>query len=350
MPAKKSVPSQGLAQLKADLKQGTIGSLYLFYGEEDYLRDYYLGQLQKKLVDKGMESFNLRIFQGGELEVQELSDAVEALPMMSQRSMVLVWDWDLFKNEQRRERVQEMLEDLPEYVCLIFAYDTMEFKANGNTKLGRLLKQKAVAVECAAQGQSDLNNWMRRRLAKRWDKEIDTAAAEYLTFLCGGLMTNLTGELDKAAAYAKGKSVTKRDIDAVCDPVLDARAFQMTDALSSGNYNRAMELLGQLLRMGESPVFILAALGRQLRQIWSARLTLEQRKGENYLAALWGIKSGWQLRKLMDAARGHSLSWCRRGVALVQQADWEMKLGGDETAVLTELILKLAVPRRGEGR
>lgn len=348
MPPKKQADTQGLDRLKRELKEGRPGSLYVLYGEEDYLREHYLNLLQKKTVDKGMEGFNLHIFQGAELEMNALSEAVEAMPIMSERSMVVVWDWDLFKNEDRRERMLALLEDLPEYVCLVFVYDTMEFKPNGNTKLGKALKQRGVLVECGRQLQSDLNNWMRRRLAKRWEKEIDGATAEYLTFLCGGLMTNLAGELDKAGAYARGKKVTKGDIDAVCDPVLDARAFQMTDALTSGNYDRAMELLGQLLRMGESPVYILSALGRQLRQVWSARLALEAKQGDNYLAGLWNLKSGWQIRKIWEAARRHSLRWCRRAVELMQEADWQMKLGGDEEAVLTALMLQLAAEEKGE--
>ena len=348
MPPKKQ--SDGLSRLKQDLKEGTPGSLYVFYGQEDYLREHYLDLLRKKIVDKGMEAFNLHVFQGAELSFNTLADAVDAMPMMSERSMVLVWDWDMFKNEERRNKVQALIGDLPEYVCLVFAYDTMEFKGNANTTLGKLLKQRAVLVECSQQGQSDLNNWMRRRLAKRWDKEMDTATAEYLTFLCGGLMTALAGELDKVGAYAKGKKVTKRDIDAVCDPVLDARAFQMTDAITAGNYDRAMELLSQLLRMGESPVYILSALGRQLRQVWSARTALEARQGDNYLAGLWNLKSSWQLRKLWEAARRHSLSWCRRAVVLVEAADREMKLGGDEAGALTTLMLELAADGKGEGR
>ena len=348
MPPKKQ--SDGLSRLKQDLKEGRPGNLYVIYGQEDYLREHYLDLLRKKLVDKGMEAFNLHVFQGSELSFHALAEAVDAMPMMSERSMVLVWDWDLFKNEERREKVYALIGDLPEYVCLVFAYDTMEFKGNGNTALGKALKQHGVLVECDRQGQSDLNNWMRRRLAKSWDKEMDTATAEYLTFLCGGLMTNLAGELDKVGAYAQGKKVTKRDIDAVCDPVLDARAFQMTDALTAGNYDRAMELLSQLLRMGESPVYILSALGRQLRQVWSARTALEARQGDNYLAALWNLKSGWQLRKLWEAARRHSLGWCRRAVALVEAADREMKLGGDEAAALTTLMLELAADGRGERR
>ena len=343
MPPRKTAAPDGLSELKAALRRESPANLYIFYGDEDYLRDYYLTELRKKTVADGMESFNLHIFQGKDLDIQTLSEAVEAVPMMSDRSLVLVYDWDLFKNEERRDRLQAMFQDLPDYVCLVFLYDTMEFKTNANTKLGKLIKSKAQIVEFRAQEQSDLNNWIRRRLHQKWGKDIDSPTAEYLTFLCGGLMTNLSGELDKLGAYAAGKSVTKKDIDAVCDPVLDARAFQMTDAIGSRNYDRAMELLGQLCRMGESPIYILAAVGRQLRQIWSARLSLENRKGDGYLAGLWGTKSSWQVRKLSESARRYPLPWCRKAVQLVQEADYEMKLGGDGEAILTDLLLRLAV-------
>ena len=156
--------------------------------------------------------------------------------------------------------------------------------------------------------------------------------------------------MDKLGAYAKGRAVTKKDIDAVCDPVLDARAFQMTDAIGTGNYDKAMELLSQLLRMGESPIYILAAVGRLFRQIWSARLALENRKGDGYVAQLWDMKSSWQVRKLSESARRYPLSWCRKAVQMTQKADWEMKLGGDGESILTELLLKLAVLGKGSGR
>lgn len=348
MPPKKSSPD-GVKQLKDALKQGTPANLYIFYGPEDYLRDYYLEQLKSQILTGGMESFNLHTFQGKDLELQALTQAVEAMPMMSERSLVLVYDWDLFKNEERREGLQALFSDLPEYVCLVFVYDTMEWKANANTKLGKWLKANGQIVEFRQQEQSDLNAWIRRRLKQKWDKEIDSATAEYLTFLCGGLMTNLGGEVDKAGAYARGKTVTRKDIDAVCDPVLDARAFQMTDAIGVGDYNQAMSLLGELLRMREEPIYILAAVGRQLRQIWSARLALENKRGASYLVQLWGMRGDWQAKKLMQTARRYPLSWCRMAVKEVQAADLALKLGGrDGAEVLSELLLTLA--NAGKGR
>jgi len=55
-------------------------------------------------------------------------------------------------------------------------------------------------------------------------------------------------EIEKIAAYAKGERITRADIDAVAAPVLEAQVFDMTRAVSRGDFDRAAELLGQLLR------------------------------------------------------------------------------------------------------
>lgn len=340
--AQKKRSDAGLAQLKKDLAAGTVGNLYLFYGEEDYLRDYYLSALRKKLLPSGAETFNFHVFQGKELEFQALADGIDAFPMMCERTLIVVYDYDLFKNEERREKFEALFRDLPDYVCLVFVYDLFPFKANGNTRLGKQIKKIGVTVEFQPQQQSDLNAWIRRHF-KALDKEIDNSTAEYLTFLCGGLMTGLEGEIKKIGSYAKGGKITQKDIDAVAIPVLDAGVFAMSNAIGKGDFDRAMSVLNDLYRMNEAPIKILAVLGTQLRQMWSARLALEQKKGQDYLMQLWNLRSGWQARRLMDSARHFQLRWCRNAVALVAETDLEMKSSGmDGEKLLVDLLLKLA--------
>ena len=43
-------------QLKKDLSSGEIGRLYVFHGEEAYLRDHYLRQMKEKLLPGGWRS------------------------------------------------------------------------------------------------------------------------------------------------------------------------------------------------------------------------------------------------------------------------------------------------------
>ena len=77
-------------QLKSDLSAGTLGQLYIFHGEEAYLRDFYLGQMKKKLLPGGMEAFNLHTFQAKECDPKALGQVIDCL--MSERTMVVVYD------------------------------------------------------------------------------------------------------------------------------------------------------------------------------------------------------------------------------------------------------------------
>ena len=53
MPPKPKADNAAYKQLKKDIDQGSIGRLYVFCGEEAYLRDFYLGRIKKKLLPPG---------------------------------------------------------------------------------------------------------------------------------------------------------------------------------------------------------------------------------------------------------------------------------------------------------
>lgn len=344
MPPKGKPDTAGLTQLKKDLSQRKPGRLYLLHGEETYLRDHYLGQLKEQLLSGGMGAFNLHELKGADMSPRALEEAVDCLPMMAERTLVLVTDFDLFKaGEKDREEYVRILSQLPEYCCLVFVYDLIEYRGDARTKLAAVLKEHGAVVQFARQSQGDLTDWVRRRF-KAMGKEIDTRLALDFILLCGDLMTTLIGEIEKVGAYAKGPRITQADIDAVATPQLDAVVFQMTDAIGERNFDRAAAVLGELLQMQEPPIRILWSLGRQLRQIYSARLALEGGKGSASVAALWGIKP-YPADKLLRSARRFTLPWCRRAVVRCARTDLAMKsTGQDGRELLVSLLLELAAP------
>ena len=224
--AERKTPNKGYQKLKSDLSAGNIGQVYIFYGEESYLREYYLGEIKKKLVPAGFEEFNYHRLSGKTLTMQELNEAVEAMPMMAERTLVVVTDCDLFKlPEDQRTALIALLNDFPPYCCLVFVYDLIEYKPSKTyKKLYEALDKNAQSVKFEAQERSDLINWIARRF-RALGKGIDAQTAEHLIFTCGALMTGLVPEIEKIGAYAKGKNITIDDINAVADPVLDAVVF-----------------------------------------------------------------------------------------------------------------------------
>lgn len=341
MPPKKD-DGAALKQLKKSLKENTLGTLYLLHGEEAYLRDFYLGEIKKRILTPGLEEFNLHALSGKDADPRAISEAVDCLPMMSERTLVLVTDYDLFKAPaEHRDALTELFAQLPEYVCLVFVYDLIEYKPDARTKLAQAIKAHGLTVPFPHQDQGDLVDWICRRF-RALDHDIDSEQARYLIFLCGDLMNSLVGEISKIGAYARQKRITRQDIDAVAVPRLDARVFQMTDAVLHKDFDKAAQVLGDLLSQQEAPIMILSVLGKQLRQLYTARLGLEASKSSQYLVELWKMHP-YPAGKLMDAAGRFDLAWCRRAVSRAAQTDLAMKsTGGDAAELLTGFLMELA--------
>lgn len=335
----------GYQKLKKDLSNHTLGQLYLLHGEETYLRDYYLGKMREQLLEGGMGEFNFHEVPARELTPHSLEEAIDCLPMMGERTLIQITDFDLFKaGEADRKEYARVFSQLPEYCCVVFLYDLIVYKADARTKLAAALNQYGTVVNFVRQDQGDLVDWVRRRF-RALGKDIDSKLALDLIFLCGDLMTTLIGEIEKIGAYAKGPRITRQDVEAVATPQLDAVVFQMTDAVGAGQFDKAAAVLGQLFQMQEPPLKIMWSLGRQMRQLYSARLAFENRKGTSYLASLWGMKH-YPAEKLMGSARRVTLKWCREGVVRCGQTDLAMKSSDrDERELLTQLLLELATSR-----
>ncbi len=330
-------------EFRRELADGKVRNLYIFCGEESYLRDYYLGKMKETLLTGGLDDFNYHTLAGKDFSLSKLHEMVDAMPMMSERTMVVVTDYDMDKGD--KEGLAELLGDLPEYVCLVFVYDVIEYKPDNRAKLTKLVKEKGRVVDFVRQQQGDLTDWIARRF-RALEHDISTEDARYLIFLCGDLMTGLISEIGKIGAYASARRVTRQDIDAVATPQLDAVVFQLTDAIAERNFDRAFAVLGDLLHMQEAPIKLLSVLGRQLRQLYTARLALDAGKDARWLMELWGMRSAYPAEKLMRAGRRFSIKWCRRAVRNCERADTQMKsTGADGAEVLTALLLDLAQRR-----
>ena len=344
--------NDGLSVLKQDLKSGSYSRLYLFYGEEHYLRDHYLQQLKKKLLDGPAEDFNYHRFTQENMSLQAFADAVEAMPMMAEHSLVQVDDCDLSKlNESDRETMTAILSDIPDFCTIVFVFDTVDFKLDGRYKKLADAVNKGLKVEFVRQSQRELNTWIRRHF-RSYEKEIDDRRCEYLTFVTGGSMTALSAEIGKIAAYAQDLTITEQDINAVVIPVLDAEIYDLTDAVASGEYEKALMKLRTLLQMQEEPIYLLAAIGSGMRRLLYARACMSSGKGADTLGELLKTATGraqnnYGLQKAMTTARQVSDRFCERAVTLCMEADEKLKsFSGSDQRALELLLLELAQEAR----
>ena len=343
----KTVDNSAIQRLKASIKASQPENLYIFHGEEMFLLRHYLEQLKKLLLDELTESFNYHRLTNETFDLQTFADAVENLPMMAEHTFVQVDDIDLFKlSESDREKLIEVISDVPEYCTVVFTYETVQWKPDKRVKkLWEAIEKNASVVEFAKQEQRDLIAWVGRHFAAR-KKRISNDLCAYLIDITGGTMTALSSEISKICAYSGADEIRKTDIDAVTEPVLDAVVFQMTDLLGQGRFPQALQKLQQLLKMQQEPIAILGAVGTQFRRIGTARTLLDYGANAGELIKLCGM-TDYAARKTMESARSFSPEFCKKAMELIVQTDYRMKTSFDDNERLLELlILQLA----GEAR
>ncbi len=327
------------SRLKTAIKNRELERLYFFHGEEVFLLHHYLDQMEKKTIDELTWDFNFHRFNSETFSVQSFSDAVEALPMMAERTFVEADEIDLFKlAEADREKMVSILEDIPDYCTVVFTYETVEFKPDKRQKkLWEVIDRRGCIVEFAKQNQRELISWVTRHFSAH-GKRISSDLSAYLIDITGGTMTALQSEIDKISAYSGADEICKADIDAVTEPVLDAVVFQMTDLLGSGEYGAALLKLQQLLKMQQEPIPILGAIGGHFRRISTARTLIDCGKNADDLMHLTGLKD-YPARKTMSAARKFSTRFCRAASELILETDYKMKTSFDDPVRLLELLI-----------
>ena len=342
----KKADNGGFQAFKAALRQGQPHHLYIFHGEEDYLRTHYLGALKKLLIDGPAEDFNFHRFDARTMDLSAFSDAIDAIPVMAEASFIQVDDVDLYGLDSAdREQMAALLSDIPDYCYIVFVYDTVPWKPDRRMrKFHAVIEQNAQIVEFAQQPERELMSWVARHFASH-GKRISPELCRYLINLCGGGMTALAAEISKVAAYCTAQDISRADIDAVVEPVLDAVIFELTDAIAEGRTAGALHTLQTLLKMQQEPIPILGAIGSQLRRAAAAKDLLAAGKGPDALMKLYAMSS-YPAQKAFGFARRLPEGFFDTALNLCAETDYKLKTSYADAGELLELlVLRLSQER-----
>ena len=328
------------------LKAEGPGRLYLLYGPEEYLRERYLDALREQCVPGG-EEFSCRRLNGQGLELGELEEAVNAMPFLTERTIVEVGDYDLNKcRDADWERLKRIISDIPDWCTLVFA------QSESNAPDGRLaavkgLKKAGTAIEFSEQDPAMLGAWVANRF-KALGKGVERSDAEYLIFLCGTRMQGLIPEIEKAAAFASGGTVRRVDIDATANRVPEADVWAMTDQLAARRYDAAAATLSDLLGdKNNHPILLNALLGQQMRRMYACKAGQEAGRSRADVMELCDVRYDFIYEKLLGAVKPYSLEQLGRMVSLCAEYDYRMKsTGADAGNLLRELFARLAAGDR----
>ena len=339
---KKQEPGANFRDEVRNLRANGPERLYLLCGEEEYLREQFLSELKKICLPGGEDDFCYHRFDGASLDMQALAEAVDAVPFLSDRTLLEVRGCDTNKlSESDAARLTEITEDLPDYCTLVLVMDA-DFSFDGRLKRTKTLMKQGRLLRFLEQGTNDLVRWVAKRF-HALEKRITVEDAQYLILITGGLMNRMIPEIEKVGAFAQGEVITRADIDAVVQKVPDAVVFDMTELIAERRGDAALQKLAELLSdKSNEPIALLAAVGNQMRRLYAAKCAAMDRISGAEAMTLCGVRHDFIVQKLMRSARGFSMAQLEHAVRLCCETDYAMKhSGGDNAELLKELLLRL---------
>ena len=253
-----------MKNLNEDLKTGSFKPIYLFYGEESYLKRQYKNRFIKAMIPEG-DTMNFTYFEGKGIDVGAVIEFADTLPFFSECRLIVLENTALFKSGENP--LIEYMKDIPETTRIIF----IENEVDKRSKMFKSVKTHGSVTELSHQDEDTLKKWILSKVKKE-DKEMHSQTMDYFLQRVGVDMDNIQNELEKLFVYGMDKAeISKTDIDQVCAPQIANQIFEMVNAQARKNHTKALQLYYDLLALKEPPMRILYLMTRQYRLIFQVK-------------------------------------------------------------------------------
>ncbi len=337
MAGKKAESKSQMAELKKQLSENKLQKLYLFFGEETFLIDVNIDRISALVPDMGFEDFNHIVLDGTATPLFEIAEAIEAFPMMADKKLVIIKNSGAFKGKASQE-IKEFyinkIENIQDDTVVIFR----ETEVDKRSSVYKAAQKAGWTGEFTKLDDTDLVTWVMREVKAR-DRKISREDAAFLISLTDRSLQTLKNELDKLSAYG-AEEITKAAIDRLTSRSLEARVFDLCDAIMEKDAGRSLVLIRDLKTNKESPYGILYILFSTFSKMLKAQVLGERHEPYDAYAGELGVPA-FSVRKYVAGAKRFTKSELADFLMTAVETDLSIKQGNiEQWQAIERLVLR----------
>ncbi len=337
-----------LNEFKTLLKSGKLGGVYIFSGEEDYLKRYYLAELKSRiLTDEGMAVFNHAVYDGGDIDFSALTDDVMAPPMFEEYKLI-EWRYPDLEGlkESELERLDELIElvNETEYAVLAFLAADGAIDFGTAKKPGKLVKRLADKVKLLRFDRStdaQLLSWLKKHFdAEGVSVNIDVLNA--LIFRAGRSMAILNNEVIKLSmlARARGQSaISVADVEETSSSTVECDTYAFSNSLLEKNKRAAFFALEEMKAERQDPLMILGIISKTFSDIASVAMMLRDGTNQADMMKIIPKMNQYKLKLTVAAAKRYGYEVSAKILEELARVDTGAKFGGVTGYTAIELFI-----------
>lgn len=242
-----------------DIKKGEFKSVYLLYGEEEYLKKQYRDRLKNAIA--GDDTMNYSYYDSDNASVKDIIDVCETLPFFAQKRLVIMENTGFLKSSN--DELADYIKHIPDYLVIVM----VEKDVDKRNKVYKAVDSVGYVCEMKPQTTATLEKWIAGLLAKD-NLKISREACDLILDKTGAGMDYIRQEIEKLVSYCQGRNVvTAEDVEKVCATQTTSHIFDMISAIANKKQQQALDLYYDLLELKEPPMRILYLIVRQFNGI-----------------------------------------------------------------------------------
>jgi len=318
-------------ELQTAVQHKRFSPLYLFYGEEDFLIDESIKLIVRNALEAGTEGFNLDVLYGNETDARTVISMALSFPMMSERRVVVVKEFDRLSN---KELITTYVVRPSPTTCLILVASDPDLRKNPYAAV----KRTGVTVEFRLLYDSEIPSWIARRIKER-GKEATPEACRMMQAYIGNSLRNINTEIEKLFIYVgERKQIDVDDVTAVVGASKLFNVFELTKAVGNKDIKHSIEVMERMLQAGESPIMMITMLTRHFNTLWKLTELKRMRKSEKDIAAIVQI-SPYFIREYLAQVDNYPATKIENCFQYLIEADETLKTTATDPKVVMSLLI-----------
>ena len=325
-----------LNDFKALLKSDSIAGSYVFSGEEDYLKRYYLAELRKRAVtDETFATFNHAIYDGEEIDFASLRDDIMSPPMFEPYKLI-EWRYPDFESMKESELAElEKLLDLvasTDYAVLAFLVSEGDIDLGTPKKESKFVKrfgEKLRILNFDKSTDAQLLSWLKRHFDAE-GVDVTKEVLDALIFRAGHSMTVLNNEVIKLCMLAKARGqnyISVADVEIAASSTPECDTFALSNAILERNKKGAFLALEEMKSRRLDPIMILGMMAKTYTDI--ANVVLMLGDGTNSTDIQTATKMNpYKLKLYIAAAKKYTPEKANAILSELARVDTGAKYGG----------------------
>ncbi|MBR5239730.1 MAG: DNA polymerase III subunit delta [Clostridia bacterium] len=315
-----------LKELNRTITEKQFSNLYVFYGEEDYLKEFYANRIIQSVVDENFACFNLFHYQNLP-DKQELRNALEQPPMMAEYKVVYLNQTDVMKAPADfRDALTEQMKNLAPFTILIIR----ETAVDKRSAIWTTAKNQGVTVECNYPSPSDMRAFINREFTKR-QKKIPASLVDKILNEAEPNMYATINLIDTVCAYLQDtETVTEQVLNQFMQKSMQAVIFDLSEFLVTGQKEKAYQLLNQLKLTPSKtpPQMIFTLLSRHISGMYLAKVSQEERIPTAEIKPLLGKNvPDFVITKYLRQGKNIPISKLEQLIIFCSETDFKLKSG-----------------------